>query len=205
MDQKTLMNTLMGDAAIENVSRMSGASTQQVQQVLSAALPSLLQGARQQVGNSGFAAALADHAKDDTADLGGFFSHVDMTDGGKIVGHLLGDQAADTAEEAAERAGLTPAQTAKIIALAAPLLMSLLGQQSSQSSGGAAGLTSLLGGLLGGSSGSGNSTAGALGGVLLNLLGSQAQTTSTGKKKKKKTGQSDQTADLLGSFLDLLK
>lgn len=204
MDQKTLMNTLMGDAAIENVSRMSGASTQQVQQVLSAALPSLLQGARQQVGSSGFAAALADHAKDDTADLGGFFSHVDMTDGGKIVGHLLGDQAADTAAEAAERSGLTAAQTAKIIALAAPLLMSLLGQQSSQSSGGAAGLTSLLGGLLGGSSGSGN-TAGALGGVLLNLLGSQTQTASTGKKKKKKTGQSGQTADLLGSFLDLLK
>lgn len=204
MDQKTLMNTLMGDAAIENVSRMSGASTQQVQQVLSAALPSLLQGAQQQVGSSGFAAALADHAKDDTADLGGFFSHVDMTDGGKIVGHLLGDQAADTAAEAAERSGLTAAQTAKIIALAAPLLMSLLGQQSSQSSGGAAGLTSLLGGLLGGSSGSGN-TAGALGGVLLNLLGSQSQTASTGKKKKKKTGQSGQTADLLGSFLDLLK
>lgn len=204
MDQKTLMNTLMGDAAIENVSRMSGASTQQVQQVLSAALPSLLQGAQQQVGNSGFAAALADHAKDDTADLGGFFSHVDMTDGGKIVGHLLGDQAADTAEEAAERAGLTTAQTAKIIALAAPLLMSLLGQQSSQS-GGAAGLGSLLGGLLGGSSGSGNSTAGALGGVLLNLLGSQSQTASTGKKKKKKPGQSGQAADLLGSFLDLLK
>lgn len=204
MDQKTLMNTLMGDAAIENVSRMSGASTQQVQQVLSAALPSLLQGAQQQVGSSGFAAALADHAKDDTADLGGFFSHVDMTDGGKIVGHLLGDQAADTAAEAAERSGLTAAQTAKIIALAAPLLMSLLGQQSSQSSGGAAGLGSLLGGLLGGSSGSGNA-AGALGGVLLNLLGSQTQTTSTGKKKKKKTGQSGQAADLLGSFLDLLK
>lgn len=204
MDQKTLVNTLMGDQALESVSRMSGASTQQVQQVLSAALPSLLQGARQQVGNSGFAAALADHAKDDTADLGGFFSHVDMTDGGKIVGHLLGDQAADTAEEAAERAGLSTAQTAKIIALAAPLLMSLLGQQSSQSSSGAAGLTSLLGGLLGGS-GSGNSTAGALGGVLLNLLGSQTQTTSTGKKKKKKPTQSNQSADLLGSFLDLLK
>ena len=204
MDQKTLVNTLMGDQALESVSRMSGASTQQVQQVLSAALPSLLQGAQQQVGNSGFAAALADHAKDDTADLGGFFSHVDMTDGGKIVGHLLGDQAADTAEEAAERAGLSTAQTAKIIALAAPLLMSLLGQQSSQSSSGAAGLTSLLGGLLGGS-GSGNSTAGALGGVLLNLLGSQTQTTSTGKKKKKKPTQSGQSADLLGSFLDLLK
>lgn len=204
MDQKTLVNTLMGDQALESVSRMSGASTQQVQQVLSAALPSLLQGAQQQVGNSGFAAALADHAKDDTADLGGFFSHVDMTDGGKIVGHLLGDQAADTAEEAAERAGLSTAQTAKIIALAAPLLMSLLGQQSSQSSSGAAGLTSLLGGLLGGS-GSGNSTAGALGGVLLNLLGSQTQTTSTGKKKKKKPTQSNQSADLLGSFLDLLK
>ena len=204
MDQKALLNTLMSDDTLNSVSRMSGASTQQVQQVLSAALPSLLQGAQQQVGNSGFAAALADHAKDDTADLGGFFSHVDMTDGGKIVGHLLGDQAADTAQEAAERAGLTTAQTAKIIALAAPLLMSLLGQQSSQSNG-AAGLTSLLGGLLGGSSGSGNSTAGALGGVLLNLLGSQTQTTSTGKKKKKKPTQSGQTADLLGSFLDLLK
>ena len=205
MDQKTLVNTLMGDETLESVSRMSGASTQQARQVLSAALPSLLQGARQQMGNSGFAAALADHAKDDTADLGGFFSRVDVTDGGKIVGHLLGGQAADTAAEAAERAGLSTAQTAKIIALAAPLLMSLLGQQSSQSNGGAAGLTSLLGGLLGGSNGSGN-TAGALGGALLNLLGGQTQTTSTGKKKKKKKpAQSGQTADLLGSFLDLLK
>ena len=41
--------------------------------------------------------------------------------------------------------------------------------------------------------------------MLLNLLGSQTQTTSTGKKKKKKPTQSGQSADLLGSFLDLLK
>ena len=204
MDQKALLNTLMGDDALASVSRMSGASAQQVRQVLSAALPSLLQGARQQVGSGGFTAALADHARDDTADVSGFFSHVDVTDGGKIVTHLLGDNAADTAEEAAERSGLSTAQTAKIIALAAPLLMSLLGQQSSQSSGGAAGLTSLLGGLLGGSS-SGGSGGNALGGALLNLLGGQTQTTATGKKKKKKPTQSNQSADLLGSFLDLLK
>lgn len=203
MDQKALLNTLMGDDALTNVSRMTGATPKQVQQVLSAALPSLLQGAGRQVGDGGFTAALARHAADDTSDIGSFFSHVDMTDGGKIVGHLLGDQAADTAEEAAERSGLSSAQTAKIIALAAPLLMSLLGQQSSQSS--SAGLSSLLGGLLGGGSSSGGASSNALGGVLLNLLGGQTQTASTGKKKKKKPSSANQTADLLGSFMDLLK
>lgn len=209
MDMNSLISTLMSSDSLDGISQVTHTSSEDTRSVLSAALPLLLSGAQAQSQNANTAAsfgnALFSHGQQNTSNVSSFLQGVDLIDGGKIIGHLLGLNNNNALSMISQQTGVNNQNTGNILAAAAPLLMSLLGQQSSQSSSGAAGLTSLLGGLLGGSSGSGNSTAGALGGVLLNLLGSQTQTTSTGKKKKKKTGQSGQTADLLGSFLDLLK
>lgn len=218
MDMNALMNTLLSADAVGGMSQATGATQADVKNVLAAALPQLLGGAQAQATNAqtaeSFAGALADHAKADTSDLAAFMSNVDMEDGGKIIGHLLGNNATATAADAADRAGLSAGQTAKILALAAPLLLSLLGQQTQQQpqQNNGLGIGSLMSALLGGGMGnnSGNSGGGMdMSSLLMGLLGggAQTQTTSTGKKKKKKPAAqtTDNSANLLSSFMDLLR
>ena len=91
---------------------------------------------------------------------------MDLSDGAKIIQHLLGGNTNAVAEQAAEKSGLDLGTTLKILAIAAPLLMSLLGktaqsQQQAQTqsatlqplqqaapSGGGLDISSLLGSLL---------------------------------------------------------
>ena len=134
MDLNSLMSTLLSGDSIANLSQLSGASQKNVKDVLSSALPSILEGAVGQANDEntveGFANALLSHAKDDTSDVASFMSNVDLEDGGKIIGHLLGNNKEATTQEAATRAGLSVGKTGIILALLAPMLMSLLGQQT---------------------------------------------------------------------------
>ncbi|MBQ1504454.1 MAG: DUF937 domain-containing protein, partial [Oscillospiraceae bacterium] len=173
MDLNALMGTLLSQDSLQNMSSLTGASSENVASVLSSALPAMLSGAQGQANDenalAGFAGALQDHAKDDTSDIASFLSGVDLEDGGKIVAHLLGGNQAQTTQDAADKAGLDLGKTASILAAVAPLLMSLLGQQTQQeeekeeekpASG------SLLGGLFGNLLGNVD-----MGSLILGLLG----------------------------------
>ena len=189
MDLNALMQSLLSQDSLQNIESVTGTTDKQVKNVLSSALPSLLNGAMAQATNEktaeSFVGALADHAKDDTGDIASFFNGIDLADGGKIVSHLLGDDKKAATKEAAQKAGVSQKKAGNILSAAAPLLMSLLGQQtasSSNSSGnnasGIAGLMGsllgnidlggLLGGLLGGSNQQSNGNSG---GLLSNLFG----------------------------------
>ena len=202
MDLNSLMGSLLSGDSIANLSQLSGTSQKNVKDVLTSALPSILEGAVAQANDEntveGFANALLSHAKDDTTDVASFMSKVDLEDGGKIIGHLLGNNKEAATQEAATRAGLSVGKTGIILALLAPMLMSLLGQQTQQTQqtqqaqqtltlqqdqtqqsaasllGGGSGLGSLFSGLLGGgstaSSASSSSSGGGLGSILMNLL-----------------------------------
>jgi len=180
MDMNELMKTMLSSESIKTMSQVTGTSQKDVKNVLAEALPSLLNGAKGQADDAGtvagFAGALQDHAKADTTDIVSFLSGVDLEDGGKIVGHLLGTNAEATTKQAAAKAGLDAGSAGTILSAAAPLLMSLLGQQTGQAqaqqqlptetapaSTAASGLSGLLGGLLSNVD---------LGGLLMNLLGS---------------------------------
>ncbi len=134
MDMKALMSAMLSSDSLQGMSQRTGTSKKGVESVLASALPSLLSGAAGQAQNeetsASFAGALEDHAKDDTSSLGSFLSNVDLTDGSKILGHLLGTNADATADEAAGKSGLSTSQTKAILSAASPLLMSLLGQQT---------------------------------------------------------------------------
>jgi len=199
MDLNSLMGTLLSGDSIANISQISGTSQQNVKDVLSSALPALLDGAGKQATDEstveGFAGALLDHAKVDTSDIASFMSNVDIEDGGKIIGHLLGKDQEAATQEAATRAGLSVGKTGIILALLAPMLMSLLGQQTQQqaqqpqqtaqqplqqlfqtqqtqqqsASGLASGLGGLFGNLLGGGN-SGGSSGGGIASMIMNLL-----------------------------------
>lgn len=136
MDLMKLAGTLLSSDSVDGVSERTGSSGSDVSKVLAKALPVLLDGANDQAKgkktSKGFASALSDHAKDDTSDLSGFLGKVDMEDGAKILGHLLGSKEEDKVNEIAEESGLDTATVLEILSTASPLLLSLLGQQTEE-------------------------------------------------------------------------
>ena len=158
--------------------------------MLSNGLPNLLNGAKAQAEGDtleGFANALSQHAKDDTGDLSAFLQNVDMEDGRKILGHLLGGDRETAVQEISDKTGITQKDTSNILSATAPLLMSLLGQQTQQSQkeDESAGVPSLMSALLGNVD---------MGSLLIGLLGGGSTSSSSSSGKKKKNS-------LLGSLL----
>ncbi len=132
MDITSMLGTIVSADSMNQISRAADVPTKDVQSVLLSALPSLLSGALGQASNqstaSSFAGALDQHSAGNTSNLGSFLSSVDLDDGAKIIGHLLGNSSNDVVSQAAEKSGLSLGQTLKILSIAAPLLMSLLGK-----------------------------------------------------------------------------
>lgn len=190
MAMEALLNTILSASSTNGIGKAAGLSGDQTRSVLTAALPQLLSGALSQSNNSStasaFSGALTQHAASNTADLGAFLSGVDMKDGEKIVGHLLGSNSDAVVSSIAGSSGVGKADVRKVLAVSAPLLMSLLGKEvqqqgNSNSSAGIAGVmgsllggsgaAGLLGGMLGGGAGAaGGGNAGGIGSLLTGLL-----------------------------------
>lgn len=135
MELSSLIGTLVSSDTVKNIAGTVKSDSSSVKKVLSAALPSLLNGAKAQSEDaaSGFAEALRSHGEADTANIAGFLKNVDLKDGKKIIGHLLGSTSSEQIAEIARAAGVSKKSTGNILSAAAPLLMSLLGKQSSGS------------------------------------------------------------------------
>jgi hypothetical protein len=143
-----LLQTL-GPKAIEQMSGKLGASPQQTQSGLAAALPVILGAMQRNASNPQGAAALQgalqrNHAN---ADLGGLLGAVlggQNSDGAAILGHVLGQRAPRAAQGVGAASGLNGAQSQDLMAMLAPLVMGVLGKQAG--SGGGIDLAGLLGG-----------------------------------------------------------
>jgi len=184
MDINSLFGTLLSSDSVNQMSQTTNVPVQGVQSILGSALPSLLNGALAQSNGAdtaeSFAGALTQHAADDTNDLSAFLSKVDLADGGKIVGHLLGGDQSSVVEAAAQKAGVSAADSGNVLSAVAPLLMSLLGKEAaSQQSNNSAAVGGLMGTLLQNVD---------MGSLLTGLLGGTPATSSTGSAEKKKTG-----------------
>ncbi len=203
MDFKKLAGTLLSSDSINGLSNATGTSAKDVTSVLTNALPTLLNGAKDQANGKdtteGFVNALSQHAQADTKDLSQFLGNVDMKDGGKIIAHLLGAGKNDTLSTIASQSGVSQNKTNDILSALAPLLMSLLGQQTQAEES-----NSPIGGLFGSLLDNVD-----MGDVLTGLLGgtsNEEETTTNGKKKKKKkTAKKEESNGLLSSLFKLLK
>ncbi len=203
MDFKKLAGTLLSSDSINGLSNATGASAKDVTNVLTNALPTLLNGAKNQANGKdttdGFVNALSQHAQADTKDLSKFLGNVDMKDGGKIIAHLLGAGKNDTLSTIANQSGVSQNKTNDILSALAPLLMSLLGQQTQAEES-----NSPIGGLFGSLLDNVD-----MGNVLIGLLGgssNEEETTTNGKKKKKKkTAKKEESNSLLSGLFNLLK
>lgn len=208
MDLSKIAGSLLSSDSIKGLSNLTGASGNDITGVLTSALPSLLSGATEQAKNestaASFAGALAQHAKDDTSDLTSFLGNVDLADGAKIIGHLLGSGKEETVKKAAKASGVSEKKTGDILSAIAPMLLSLLGQQAEEDDDKESGASGLVGALLD------NVDVGSL---LSGLISTDTSSSSTSGKKKPASGkkkpassQKNDASGIIGSILSgLLK
>ena len=133
---ESILGELLKSDAVKGISETSGLSLDNVESVLKNALPSLISGASKQTTNENtkesFFAALDNHGSKDLSNLTSFFKNVDLTDGSKIISHLLGNEKEDTSAKVAKQTGVDSKDVTKILAVAAPLLMSVMGKKAKE-------------------------------------------------------------------------
>ncbi|HLV39013.1 DUF937 domain-containing protein [Xanthomarina sp.] len=157
-----LLNSDMGKTIINGVAGQTKQSEDKTSQVLTMALPVLMQAMKRNAatpqGAEGLLSALNSKQEGNILDnLGGLFSggvNADvLTDGSKILGHVLGGKQQHVENAIGARAGVDAESVANILKVAAPLLMGMLAKQTKEKSvSSPSGLEGMLGGLLSGSS-----------------------------------------------------
>ena len=153
-----LLNSDLGKTIISGVSGQTNQPQNKTQDVLTMALPVLMQAMKRNAstpqGAEGLLSALnGKHDGSILDNLGGLFGGgVDdnvINDGSKILGHVLGGKQQHVQQALGAKAGMDANSVAQILKVAAPLLMGLLGKQSRQQNvNNSSGIEGLLGGLL---------------------------------------------------------
>ena len=193
MDINSLLGVLLSSDSVSGVSKATKADNNEVASVLNAALPMLLKGAKKQSEDKdtaeSFATALLSHGKKDTSNLSSFLKNVDLDDGSKIIGHLLGKDD-DSVKKIAKSSGVSTKKTSDILSAAAPLLMSLLGQESAAKKSDSNVALELAGALLKNVD---------VGDLIGDLLGGDNKKKKSSKKKDNDAGEI--IGDILGALL----
>ena len=143
----------IGGDNIGQIAGAIGASPQQTQTAVSAALPAILTALNRNTNSTEGAQALAgaldrDHDGSLLDHLGGFLGGQlsgKQADGGGILGHILGGQRRDVEQGVAQASGLSMGQVAKLLPILAPIVMAALGKRKRQQGLDGAGLSGVLG------------------------------------------------------------
>ncbi|WP_347926014.1 DUF937 domain-containing protein [Pontimicrobium sp. SW4] len=157
-----LLNSDLGKTIISGVSNQTGQDQNKTSGLLTMALPVLMQAMKKNAstpeGAQGLLGALDNKHDGSILDnLGGLFgggvSNDVMDDGGKILGHVLGNKQRNVENALSQKSGIDAGSVAQILKVAAPILMGVLGKQKrEQQVTDSSGVESLLGGLLKGNS-----------------------------------------------------
>jgi hypothetical protein len=157
-----LLNSDLGKTIISGVSNQTNQPQNKTQDVLTMALPVLMQAMKRNAstpqGAEGLLNALnSKHDGSILDNLGGLFSGgVDssvLDDGSKILSHVLGGKQQAVETTLGAKAGMDAGSVAQILKVAAPIIMGMLGNQAKQQNvSSQSGLDGLLGGLIKGNS-----------------------------------------------------
>lgn len=157
-----LLNSDLGKTIINGVSNQTNQPANKTQDVLTMALPVLMEAMKRNAatpqGAEGLLGALnGKHNGSILENLGGLFNGgVDanvLNDGSKILGHVLGGKQENVQNAISQKSGIDAGTVAQILKVAAPIVLGYLGNQAKQQNVSSPnGLEGLLGGLLGGSS-----------------------------------------------------
>ena len=168
MDLVNILSTLAGNDTVNEISRKFNIDTNKVSSVIKNALPTLIGAMQKNASTEGGAAALAKALGDHAGNANSMISNlknVDLTDGSKILGKILGNNATSIFEGIGKQTGTTGLQVNNILSSIAPALLNMLGKLKGNNNTGNDALGALLGSVLGGGSGSGGGIGGILGGL----------------------------------------
>lgn len=153
-----LLNSDIGKSLINGVSGHTGQSKSKTSNLLTMAMPVLMQAMKRNAnsseGASGIMSALQKHDGSILDNLGSLFSGGNINsvsdDGGKILGHVLGNRQGNVQNALSQKSGIDPGTVGQILKVAAPILMGVLGKQQRQNNvNSSSGIQGLLGGLIG--------------------------------------------------------
>ena len=157
-----LLNSDLGKTIVSGVAGQTNQPENKTQDVLTMALPVLMAAMKRNAstpqGAEGLMGALnSKHDGSILDNLGGLFSggveDSVLTDGSKILGHVLGGKQQNVQQALSQKSGIDANSVAQILKVAAPIIMGVLGSQAKQQNvNNASGLDSLLGSLLKGNS-----------------------------------------------------
>ena len=153
-----LLNSDIGKSLINGMSGHTGQSKSKTSNSLTMAMPVLMQAMKRNAnsseGASGIMSALQKHDGSILDNLGSLFSGGNINsvsdDGGKILGHVLGNRQGNIQNALSQKSGIDPGSVGQILKVAAPILMGVLGKQQRQNNvNSSSGIQGLLGGLIG--------------------------------------------------------
>ena len=167
---ETILSSMITDDSVASLAKKTGASSDKMSGVVSAALPFLMQAMTSNASSSDGAAsllgALAQHT--DTSSIAQQIAEADADDGSAIIGHILGGNTENVVSQISEQTDMAPEEISSVLNNIAPAVLSSVSaantaqvQQAQQPAGGL-GLGSLLGGILGGGSQSSGNLLGSL-------------------------------------------
>lgn len=149
-----LSGQLDTEKVLQQLSMTSGADSSQVQKVVQMGLPALLESlgrnSKTEQGASSLAKALDSHKDDKVDDIEDFLKNVNLDDGSKIIGHVLGGNKQKVQRNLAKQTGLEDNQVSSIMNQLAPLLLGTLGKQKAINNVGSAGIESMISGIING-------------------------------------------------------
>ena len=151
----SILDLLADSIGGDNIGQLAGAigaDPRQTQTAVSAALPAILAALNQNTNTTAGASALSsaldrDHDGSLLDHLGGFLGgqmRGKATDGGGILGHILGGQRQQLEQGVAQASGLDMSQVARLLPILAPIVMAALGRRKRQAGLDDAGLSGIL-------------------------------------------------------------
>ena len=138
-----------GNQALDQISQSVGAEPSTVNSAVQLALPMIIgalsQNASQPQGAESLSNALQTHDGSILDNIGGLVASAQQSDGGGILGHILGQKQTAAAEQISQHTGLNTGQVAQILLTLAPIVMGYLGKQKREQGLNADGLSAMLG------------------------------------------------------------
>lgn len=197
-----IKDELVSNQSMDALSKSLGADKKQVAKATEALIPTLLESMNSNVqskeGLNSLLGALDDHSNAPVDNVDGFLKNVNLKDGEKILGHLLGKNTDIVKKDVASKSGLSQDSTSKLMMMLAPLLMGFLGNKKKKESGFDGSILVKMLASAGASS--------ALSSVIGGLMNQKSTTTSKKVTKATSTKKNDNSVledvtDILGKLL----
>lgn len=137
MDLQDMLKDLMKNPNIlKEMGNKVGASEKEVQKATLMGVPTLVealnQNAKQGGSKESLARAIDNHKHDDVDNLESFVGKIDLNEGNKMLGHILGQDRNNVENKISSSSGLGSNQVQSLLSLLAPMLMGMLGQKKKE-------------------------------------------------------------------------